>query len=851
MIQADHDVPNAAEISATDIGAAEAEYRRVASQGDAEQAVAALCELADLQFEQKSYVSCTESVAELVERFGDHPRAARARLSAAWAQVRLRDFDAALEEFAMAAGDKQLQIDARYGQAMVAAAQGNDAAVVELLGAQSVDALHPLAAPITYQRAEALHRMGDTAEALAGFQQLLDAPVTEPLRGRACVGELECLFALGRYDELQQRAGEFLDRVGQGSDGGRDANDATEEEEATVADVRRLLAAAYAECGESAAAADVLGDVVADTGPEFAKSDDVYRLALNRFRQGQYEEALQLLGESPGQHPLQRGDGPEAEGAVSQLRIAALAELKRFDEAIAIVEQTAASERATWDRAKLALLYAEVGRYADAAAYLADFEATPDAAHWHAVDVVAQRALGSGDERTASELFERMTASADHDVAAAGLLGGARCRWKQEDGEAALAALEQLAKHYPDYERAAEAALLRAGILAETRGPDPALVALQQLVTAHAGTPAAGRALLRLAQTYELAAQDDDAAATYSRLVNEYPEASGRDAAMLRAGVVLARLERADEADAMLSSLVEQYPDGASAASARLLLARAALDRQDYPRARELVGAVLAADVVADSTAEALYLKGLVAAAQGDWDDVDASMRRLLTEYSEHEHRLGAEYWVAEAAYRSDDLVRAETLLDELIRKTHGRRDRWVAMARLRRIQLAARRAQWDDVTERGNALLADFPEFPRRFEVDYLLGRAHVARADFDEARQAFGRVVASGDAAGSETAAMAQWMIGESYFHQHDYASARKEFRLVDERYADFPQWQAAALLEAGKCSSQLNEWEDAAQQFTELVRRYPGSLHSDEARQRLRLAEQKSPLRRQARR
>jgi tetratricopeptide (TPR) repeat protein len=203
---------------------------------------------------------------------------------------------------------------------------------------------------------------------------------------------------------------------------------------------------------------------------------------------------------------------------------------------------------------------------------------------------------------------------------------------------------------------------------------------------------------------------------------------------------------------------------------------------------------------------------------------------------------------LAETAYRRGELARAETLLDELIRKTLGRRDHWVAMARLRRIQLLARERQWQDVIERGESLLGDFPEFQRRYEVDYLLGRALVGQAEFQLARQAFGRVVRSPHGAHTETAAMSQWMIGESYFHQRDYTSARKAYLLVDDQYEDFPQWQAAALLEAGKCSGQLEDWDDAARQFDQVVRHHPDSSHYDEAHQRLRLAEQKAPSPRQ---
>ena len=104
-------------------------------------------------------------------------------------------------------------------------------------------------------------------------------------------------------------------------------------------------------------------------------------------------------------------------------------------------------------------------------------------------------------------------------------------------------------------------------------------------------------------------------------------------------------------------------------------------------------------------------------------------------------------------------------------------------------------------------------PNFEQQYEVDYLLGRCLANQADFEAARQAYNKVIRSAAGAKTETAAMAQWMIGETYFHQKNYEAALREYLRLEILYA-YPEWQAAALLQAGKCHERLGEAKEAAE-------------------------------------
>ncbi len=87
------------------------------------------------------------------------------------------------------------------------------------------------------------------------------------------------------------------------------------------------------------------------------------------------------------------------------------------------------------------------------------------------------------------------------------------------------------------------------------------------------------------------------------------------------------------------------------------------------------------------------------------------------------------------------------------------------------------------------------------------------------------------------SQTAVMAQWMIGESYLLQEQFARAVSEYAKVDAY--PFPRWQAAALLQAGKCHERLDAWRSAAECYERLLQKFPECELADEARTRLKAA------------
>ena len=103
--------------------------------------------------------------------------------------------------------------------------------------------------------------------------------------------------------------------------------------------------------------------------------------------------------------------------------------------------------------------------------------------------------------------------------------------------------------------------------------------------------------------------------------------------------------------------------------------------------------------------------------------------------------------------------------------------------------------------------------------------------RAELNDAREAYQSVVVSATGAKTETAAMAQWMIGETYFMQREFNQAIKAYHRVEVLHS-YPQWQAAALLQAGKCHEMLGQWGDEATKlYSQIPQGLPDNPHGRE--------------------
>ncbi len=248
------------------------------------------------------------------------------------------------------------------------------------------------------------------------------------------------------------------------------------------------------------------------------------------------------------------------------------------------------------------------------------------------------------------------------------------------------------------------------------------------------------------------------------------------------------------EADATFDRLLKEFPESPRAADARYNLAVSAFAVEGFrPRARppqaprrrrlDRPGRRWSAPPSTSSAGPR--------PSKRDWPGASATFARLIAEDAEGTYRREARFWKAEVAFKSGDAKSAEAEFAALAAEPPQESDfkGLASTARARRVQCLAQLARWEDTIAAADAFQSTDADNPLAPEVEYARGRACQGLARFDDARGSFDRVIAARK--GSELAARAQLMKGETYFHQQQYKDALREYYRVIIQY-NAPEWQ-----------------------------------------------------------
>jgi TolA-binding protein len=445
----------------------------------------------------------------------------------------------------------------------------------------------------------------------------------------------------------------------------------------------------------------------------------------------------------------------------------------------------------------------------------------------------------------ASELFQVLAGAKNSpDYRARGLSGQAWVRYRQQQHEAATAAFGELVANYADHQLAAEAAFMHAAILEKLGKKSEATSAYRLVVDRYPDYDERPQAVFRLGVLSEEQGHAKIAAALYGQLLDEYGDDwPNPDAILFRIAWINQREGNQAEAIAAFTSVYERHQASKFWPEATYRLAKHEFENEQHHAARARLAEVLRSEPTAEILAHALYLDARAAQIVGGWNEVEKPLARLLAEVPDSNLHPAAQFWLAEAFYQQDRFDEARRQFAKLSGDLEGRTDRWVPTVHLRTAQLLALDRKWRESLESARSLLAADPDTSHAQDIHFLIGRCLAAQARFDEARDVYLKAAPRDGSLKNDTAAQAQWMIGESYMHQENYQQAIEEYFRVDALFA-FPRWQAAALLQAGKCYEQLKKPIDAVVLYRRIVEQYPDTSFANEATQRLRAAEVKKP-------
>jgi tetratricopeptide (TPR) repeat protein len=279
------------------------------------------------------------------------------------------------------------------------------------------------------------------------------------------------------------------------------------------------------------------------------------------------------------------------------------------------------------------------------------------------------------------------------------------------------------------------------------------------------------------------------------------------------------RLAQTDQSGQLLSDLLSELPPAEATRLATIVLSPTEPDGagwQPLPAARE---------AVARWAGRSSNWTLLAAAAELEQPATPSASRNTGVErlFAESLMQLGR---IQESKQWWDYLVdvRGETEFSTLLRcaeaETTVGSDAALAD---RRIEAAQAAAAADD----GKTAL-----------VNVLRAELQVRRTDFDGARATLESIVRTADTDAS-IRCRAQWLIGETYYLQQQYAAAIDAYRRVegiagaDESSG---QWIAACLVQSGKSFEQLGRTREAALCYGNLLHRFPDTAYARLARLRM---------------
>lgn len=332
----------------------------------------------------------------------------------------------------------------------------------------------------------------------------------------------------------------------------------------------------------------------------------------------------------------------------------------------------------------------------------------------------------------------------------------------------------------------------------------------------------------------------DDAA---SDLESLYDLAVGTDVpAQIGYEVALALMESglADKSDALLLHLVQRYPAAPSTSEARIRLARSALEKGDWETAKRFTQESLQTGCPQDWIAYARYLYGK-SLLQTE-DTIGGALELELALQAKQpsiEIETAIRVDLAEALYQTQSWDKASEQLDWLIQRSQNMEKPpvWLPVVLLRQAELLANKNDWSAAEKIVSEIRTNFPECSKASEVDYLLARCRIAKADFDAARQLLEKLVVPSNepVISADLAARSVWMIGETHMMQRRYAEAlaayEKVFGIAEQTY-----WHAACTLQIAVCLELVQETSIAAEWYNRVITTYASSPFAATAKERL---------------
>ncbi len=781
-------------------------YQQVLASDDRTHHAEAMYGMAELLRQQGRLDDAADAVQRLIEQYPDAPLRAESVLLLGRVLFERRDYAAALTRFEdlSAAGDPRFADRAVYWIGRCHLEQGAHAAAHRAL--EDVVQRYPnspLLPEMMFNDALALQAAGSGAAAV----EVLEA-FRSRFPGHALVPEVLRILADAAhrshdYANSARYCAEFLQL------------DPGHSDDPAMA----FLAAENAYLGGDSDRAQAAYRTFLSRHPADARAPAArFRLGMLLYEQGRYDEAqsgLRAVADAAedfraahfalGDMAFHRQQWPEAEQAFTRYLAAGL-DVPSAGDALLKLGLTH-QRREQWDAALQAY-----GRL------LEHFPGGSQGLQAHFERGQVLMALGRfEDARPEFEWTLEHTAAAPFAAHARRHLGSIAVR--TGDYDAAVTHFRELGRGAADGSVAGEAAFHEAQALLASEQYPRAETALRAFLKDHPDHADAGRAAAQLAIAI---GRQGRAGEALERIEDLDRGGSRLDDRELQAAVryekawCLRTLQRFDEAAAVYAELFGSAHHPAVSVQAGVELTELDLAAGRHDQAAQRIAELDGRDLPAALRRRMVYQKAVCALHERRSAEAAELFERFLGDHPPAEWVCSARLLCGEALFvdgADDRAVAHLAAVGESCAPDHQ------ASAWLRLGEVYARRQQWPESEGVFAEFRRRFASHERWFQAQFGSGWALENQGRHEAAIAAYTEVV---ERHRGETAARAQFQIGECLFAMHRYREAVTELLKVDILFA-YAQWSAAALYEAGRCFEKLEQVAEARAQYQQVVDRY----------------------------
>jgi TolA-binding protein len=439
----------------------------------------------------------------------------------------------------------------------------------------------------------------------------------------------------------------------------------------------------------------------------------------------------------------------------------------------------------------------------------------------------------SGGYQAAAEAYQKVVDSWPKSPLVPHALHELGCsRLNEGAADAAEQALSRLIEQYPDHALIPRARYARGMSRYQLKKYDPAVEDLQAMLASGPTGQEKSDAQYLLALCQMDTGKHDQAAATFRSLLEEDPQYAGADNARYQLAWALKLQGKQDEAVEAFAKFAEDFPSSARAPEAHYHVGEAAYDRKDYAAAATAYYTAMQQAGKSELGEKAAHKLAWSYYHQDNFDSAQKTFSYQRKTFPDGPLGADAVFMEAECLFRQEKYEEALAAYDQV----QGLQNKdFQVLALLHAGQAAGQLEQWQKSLELVTKCVEQFPESPYADEALYQQGWAQQKLGKTDEALALYEKVIAAAGGGASESAARAQFMIGEIQFERKVHDEAVKSFFKVIYGYS-FPKWQAEATYEAARCFEVLKKPSQAVKLYQELVQKYPDSDKVPLAKQRI---------------